>query len=161
MIRALRQRHRATVIALAVVVPAAFALGIAARREIPVSPSAASGLSAVARDASVLWSRDDLWDKKPIRTRLLASRGTGQRAVELVLRDPIVRPDLLLYWVPGEAKLRNSLPDGAFLLGGLEQSNPNPLALPAMAGDQPGVLVIYSLADHELLAVSREFAAVK
>jgi len=150
------------VIALAVTLPAAFAVGIATRREVPTYRAGVPGLDAEARNRSELWTRDDLWEKKAIKTRLeRIGSGAGQLAVELVSTDPIVRPDVLVYWVPGERKIQDSLPDDAFLLGSFEQSIPSPLTLPEAAIKQTGVLVLYSLADHEIEAVSKAFAAVK
>jgi hypothetical protein len=144
------------VIGLSVIVPAIFVLGIGTRKEIPSLPASASGISTEVSNYSELWSRDDLWEKQSIRTRLLADGGsTGQFAVEFVSKDRIVRPDVIVYWVPGEQTILNSLPDEARLLGSFNQSNPVPLPLPAEAGKQPGVLVLYSLADHEILSVSK------
>ena len=161
MIRSLRQRHRVMVIALAVTLPAAFAVGIATRREVPTYKAGAPGPAAEARNRSELWTRNDLWEKRAIKTRLeRIGSGAGQLAVELVSTDPIVRPDVLVYWVPGERKLQDSLPDDAFLLGSFEPI-PVPLPLPEAAIAQTGVLVLYSLADHEIEAVSKAFAAVK
>ena len=160
MIRPLRQRHRVMMFALTVIIPAGFAVGIATRREVPTSRVAASGHFAEARSQSELWSRDDLWEKKAIHTRLL-SVGPGQQlAVELASADRIVRPDVLLYWFPGERKIQDSLPDDAFLLGSFDASNPIPLTLPAEAGKQTGVLALYSLADHEIIALSKPFSAM-
>jgi hypothetical protein len=157
MIRPLRQRHRVMIFALSVALPAGFALGIATRKEVPTSRS--TGFKEV-RNSTELWSRDDLWEKKAIRTRLLRSgSGAGQLSVELRLIDRIVRPDVLVYWVPGESKIQKSLPDDAFLLGSFEQSIPVPLALPDIATTQTGALVLYSLADQELVAVSKSFVA--
>jgi hypothetical protein len=150
------------IIALAVTLPAAFAVGIATRREVPTYEAGAPGPAAQARNRSELWSRNDLWEKRAIRTRLeRIGAGAGQLAVELVSTDQIVRPDVLVYWVPGERKIHGPLPDDAFLLGSFEQAVPSPLALPEAAIKQTGVLVLYSLADHEIEAVSKAFAAVK
>ncbi len=147
------------VLALTVTLPTAFALGIAARREVPTPRPAASGLFAAARRQSELWSRDDLWAKNAIHTRLLKiGPGAGQLAVQLVAMDRIVRPDVLVYWVPGERKIQDSLPDDAFLLGSFEQANQVSLALPDAATNQRGALVLYSLADQELVSVSKAFA---
>ena len=162
MVRSLRQRHRVMMIALAVTLPAAFAAGIATRREVPTYRAGAPGPAVGARNRSELWTRNDLFEKRTIRTRLeRIGAGAGQLAVELVSTDQIVRPDVLVYWVPGERKLQDSLPDDAFLLGNFEQSIPGPLSLPEAAAKQTGVLVLYSLADHEIEAVSKPFGAMK
>ena len=157
MIRPLRQRHRIMVIALSVVVPTAFAIGIATRREAPVSRSPGQ---AETRNERELWRRDDLWNKPAIQTRLLKSGADdGQLAVELVSIDRIVRPDVLVYWLSGARRIQDTLPDDAFLLGRFEQATPLPLILPGEAAKQTGELVLYSLADHEILVVSKSFSA--
>jgi hypothetical protein len=160
MIRPLRRRHRVMVFALAITLPAGFAVGIASRTEVPASKPGAPGIHSEIHKQSEIWSRNDLWEKKAIQTRLLSiNPGSRELAVALVALDEIVRPDLLVYWVPGEFKLLNSLPDDSFLLGSFEQSTPTPLTLPEPATKQIGVLVLYSLADQELVAVSKPFAA--
>jgi hypothetical protein len=121
-----------------------------------------AGPFSEARNQVELWTRDDLWEKKAIKTRLLSiGPGSGHLAVELVSMDRIVLPDLLVYWVPGGPKIQNSLPDDAFLVGSFEQSSPAPLALPDPAKKQTGALVLYSLADHEVAALSKAFATTK
>jgi hypothetical protein len=160
MIRSLRQRHRVTVIALSVAVPTAFTVGISTRRPVPSAASAPVGIANDPVDLSELWSRDDMWMQTPIQTHLLRDRASAERfAVVLRPRDPIVRPDLIVYWVPGDQPTRESLPDDSYLLGILDQSNPAPLILPAAAANQPGHLVLYSLADHEIVAASKPFAS--
>ena len=150
------------VIALAVTLPAAFAVGIATRREVPISRESVPGLVVEARNQSELWTRNDLWEKRAIRTRLeRIGRGAGQLAIELVSKDQIVRPDVLLYWVFGEHRIHDSLPDDAFLLGSFEQSQSSPLLLPQAATNQTGALVLYSLADQKVEAVSEAFAVSK
>jgi len=160
MIRPLRQRHRVMVLSLAMTLPAAFVLGIAMRNEVPTAPAGALGQLAESRSQNVLWTRNDLWEQKPIQTSLLSiGPGSGQLAVELNPAGRIVRPDLLVYWVPAETKIRNSLPDNALLLGSFEQSVPTPLTLHELKGKQTGVLVLYSLADQEIIATSKPFNA--
>ena len=159
MIRPLRQRHRVLVLALSVVVPVAFAAGIATRKAVPALAGAAPNLAGQARNYSEVWSRDDLWEKKVIRTRLLSDASGGSlRAVELISKDQIVRPDVIVYWVPGGPAVKDSLPDDAFWLGAFDQPTPRPLTLPADAAKKPGALALYSLADHEVIAVSKAFA---
>jgi hypothetical protein len=161
MIRPLRQRHRVMVIALTITLPAAFAVGIATRREVPAFRAGVPGQLAEAPIRSELWTRNDLWEKKTITTRLLRIGGSArQPLIELVATDLIARPDVLVYWVPGERKIQGALPDDAFLLGSFEQSNPSRLALPPEAEKQTGALVLYSLADHEIVAVSKTFAGL-
>ena len=162
MIRPLRQRHRVMVFALSIVVPAAFAVGIATRKAVPALRVEAPGLSAEASRLNEFWSRNDLWEKKAIRTRLLGDgAGSGQLAVELNSNDQIVRPDVLVYWLPGQRKIEDVPPDDAILLGRFAPSTATTLTLPQQAATNPGMLLLYSLADHEIVAVSKAFSAAK
>jgi hypothetical protein len=150
------------VIALVVTLPGAFAVGIATRREVPTYRAGAPGPAAEASSRKELWTRNDLFEKRAIKTRLESiSGGAGPLAVELLAMDRIVRPDVLVYWVPGERKMQGSLPDDAFLIGSFEQSISGPLPLPEEATKQTGALVLYSLADHEIEAMSKPFGTVK
>lgn len=156
MIRPLRQRHRVMISTLSVIIPAAFALGISTRKEIPVAPSRPNASAAESGNYTELWNRNDLWEKISIRTRLLKSLSNPQGlAVELTSNKQIARPDLLVYWIPGQVPMSNSLPDSAFLLGSFDQSASILFPLPAQAIHQRGALMLYSLADHEIVAVSR------
>lgn len=147
------------IFALSVVVPAAFAWGLATRREDPVPATPGPHLSGGSLNQVQLWSRDDLWESKAVRTRLLRDGAdTGRFAVELIAKDEIAGPDLLVYLVPGERTLQDPLPDNAFLLGSFDPSTPAALALPVEAAQQPAVLVLYSLANQEVVAVSRPFS---
>ena len=159
MIRPLRRQHRVMVLSLTITLPAAFAMGIASRKQVPASPAGALGPSMEARNWTVLWTRHDLWEKRAIQTRLLTLGPVpGQLAIELTPTDHIIRPDLLVYWVPGERKFQDTLPDDAFLLGSFAQSSPTPLALHDAASKQIGALVLYGLADQEIIAVSKSFS---
>ena len=123
MIRPLRKRHRMMIFALSVVVPATFALRIATRKAVPTLGAAAPSLFAEAPRQEELWSRDDLWEKQTIRTRILNhGAGIGQLAVELAAKDEIVRADVLVYWLPGQRKIEDVLPDDAILLGSFDPS---------------------------------------
>jgi hypothetical protein len=148
------------IMALTLVIPFGFALGIATRREILISRAVTPDLSEKLEQRRELWSRKDLWEKHIVHTHLLRiGPGAGKLAVELVTPNPIVRPDLLVYWIAGERKIPKSLPEDAFLLGSFEQSRPTPLTLPFEATNQVGALALYSLADQELVAVSKSFTA--
>ena len=154
MIRPLRNRHRRMVCALGVLVPVAFLAGIAARRHVPASRSVPTALESTASDfGTVLWTRADLWPGQSIITSLRRN-AAGSVAVELLIRD-LVRPDVLVYWVAGEETAVEALPDTARLLGVL--SNGTPLPIPADARREGGRFLLYSLADHEVVASSRAF----
>ncbi|HTL56043.1 MAG TPA: hypothetical protein VL361_10215 [Candidatus Limnocylindrales bacterium] len=158
MIRPLRQRHRVMIFTLSVVVPATFAIGIATRKALPALSVTAPGFSAEAPGHKELWSRDGLWEKKAIRTYILnLGAGNGQLGVELIAQDQIARADVLVYWLLGQRKIENVLPDDAILLGSFDPSIPLPLALPQQAANNAGRLLLYSLGDHEIVAVSKAF----
>jgi hypothetical protein len=87
MIRALRVRHRFAALGLAMVVPPAFALAIAARSPEPRNPDLLAEASAP----------DDA------------------RAVELDTRGAELVPDALVYWSPGASSAASLAPDSVFL----------------------------------------------
>jgi len=154
MIRPLRQRHRLMVFAATAVVPLAFAWGLATRKEVPASSAAEPARPAATEVQS------ELWRKHTLQTRLLRmGSGAGQVAIELVSPSQIIRPDVLVYWVPGTGNLDERPPQDAFLLGSFESANPRPLLLPGAALAKTGRLVLYSLADQAMVATSAAFAA--
>lgn len=162
VIRPLRKRHGVMIITLSVVVPATFAVGIATRKAVPALSVTAHGFSAEAPGHKELWSRDGLWEKKAIRTRILnLGAGNGQLGVELIAQDQIVRADALVYWLQGQQKIEDVLPDDAILLGSFDPSIPMALALPQQAANNAGRLLLYSLGDHEIVAFSKAFLATK
>ena len=155
MIRPLRQRHRLMAFALGALLPVTFVFGMAARHEVPIDPTRNGPLPA-ASHWTELWHRDDLWEGRKLNTRLLTNSTSAQSvAIELRGQERIVRPDLLVYWTPQTGKFSGSLPDDVFLLGSFAQSFPAPLRLPPQSIVQRGVLIIYSLAEQEIIAVSR------
>ena len=157
MIRPLRQRHRRMVIALGVFLPIALAVGISARRPLPTGQSVPVILTGEPLHfENVVWDRGDVWAQQAIRTRLLSDKTDGKRfAVELSAVNDIVKPDLIVYWLPGDPKIEDALPDNATLLGAFVQTKPTPLPLPGETAATSGVFVLYSLADHEVIAVSK------
>lgn len=157
MIRPLRQQHRIMISALGVLLPVAFAVGIAARRPIPIA-SVPPQLGGRVKDfAQVVWTKPDLWPGHDIITTLRRD-DAGSVAAELTLRD-LAKPDVLVYWASGKESARESLSDNARLLGALTAHVP--LLLPAEVRDEPGRLVLYSLADHEIVATSNPFTVQK
>ena len=154
MIRPLRRRHRATVCALGVLLPLAFAVGLVARRPVPVLALVPPELESKASSFDqVLWTKADLWPGQRIITSLRRD-AAGSVAVGLMFRD-LVKPDVLVYWAAGMETAVEGLPDNARLLGAL--SNRAPLPIPPDARNEAGRFVLYSLADHEVVAVSKDF----
>jgi len=161
MIRPLRQRHRRMVIALGVILPVAFAVGIAARKSVPGMTSLPKELVASPQTFAVTeWQRADLFTKTPMQVQLLRENaGTGHFAVEFSAAKDFVKPDLIGYWIAGNPKITETLPDNARLLGVFNLSVA--LSLPLDAASASGVLVLYSLADQEIVEVSKAFALQK
>ena len=158
MIRPLRQRHRRMVIVLGVFLPIPFLIGIAARKSVPGMTSLPQELVASPQKFAVTeWERADLFTKTPIQVRLLReSAVAGHFAVEFSAARDFVKPDLIVYWVAGSPNVTDTLPDNARLLGVFNSSVA--LSLPPDAGPDSGVLVLYSLADQEIVGVSKPFA---
>ena len=161
MICLLRQRHRRMVIVFGVLLPVAFAVGIAARKPVPGMTSLPKELVASPQQFTLTaWERTDLFTKTPIQVRLLRERaGAGRFAVEFSAAKDFVKPDLIVYWVAGSPKITDTLPDNARLLGAFNSSVA--LSLSPDAGAGSGVLVLYSLADQEVVEVSKPFALQK
>ena len=161
MIRPLRQRHRRMVIVLGVLLPVAFAVGIAARKPVPGMTSLPKELVASQRTFAVTeWERADLFTKTPMQVRLLRENsGTGRFGVEFTAAKDFVKPDLIVYWIAGNPNLADTLPDNARLLGAFNSSVA--MSLSPDAGSGSGVLVLYSLADQEIVEVSKPFALQK
>ena len=161
MIRPLRQRHRRMITIIGVLLPIAFAAGIAARRPAPTVATLPTALATTQRHfEAVEWERADLFTKTPIQVRLLRERaGAARFAVEFSAAKDFVKPDLIVYWVANSPNLTDTLPDNARLLGAFNSS----LALPLSpdAGPGSGVLVLYSLADQKIVEVSKPFALQK
>lgn len=142
----LRRRHRVATIALALLMPPALALALAARSGSPLSGGLPQALAARVASGAPRWSRDDLWTVTPIRTQGFAG-ATSEAApvIELTpLRDPML-PDLLVYW--SAARASDRLPEGAQLLGRLAGTEARRFAAPAAGGR----LYLYSLGHARLV----------
>ena len=153
MILPLRRRHRWIIGTWWLLLPAAFAAGLAARKPVP----AISSIPALTAGDSgeferVVWTQSDLWPGQRIGTQLRRNMA-GAMALELAV-ESLVKPDLLLYWASGaETNPTTGLPDNARLLGAATQRALLPF--PAAARGEPGRLLLYSLADHEVVAASK------
>jgi len=153
MIRPLRQRHRQIVIALGLFLPLAFAAGLAARKPLAASQALPPPLVSASPPAAVLvWKQRDLFSNAPVEVRWLREPDSGRFAVQFSAPSGFLKPDLLVYWVAGNAPPAGTLPENAALLG--EFDSPR-LPLPAEAATANGRLVLYSLADNEIVDVSK------
>ncbi|HTI97826.1 MAG TPA: hypothetical protein VL527_02900 [Dongiaceae bacterium] len=160
MIRPLRQRHRRMFVVLGIALPLAFAGGIIARKAVPQVAHLPAGINPVQPEYSAVeWERTDLFPTNAITVRLLRNApGAGRRAVAFAAPADFVKPDLIAYWVPGNSAPIADLPETAQLLGTFASAA---LPLPEPASQQPGCLVLYSLADSEIVAASKTFTPAK
>jgi len=155
MIRPLRQQHRRMLTVIGVLLPVAFVAGIAARKPAPTVTTLPAALAMPSQHfEAVEWERADLFTKTPIQVRLLRERaGAGRSAVALSSPHDFLKPDLIVYWVAGSPNTTDKLPDNARLLGVFTSSMA--LSLPPEAASGGGVLILYSLADQEVVEVSK------
>jgi len=143
---------------LGVLLPVAFAAGLAARKSVPVAANVASGLAGQSNDfGKVVWTKADIWPGQRIITSLRRD-DAGSVAVELVFHD-LVKPDVLVYWAAGKESAAEGLPDNARLLGAL--SNRTPLPIPTDVRGEVGRFVLHSLANHEVVAASKSCVVEK
>src|SRR5882724_10568427 len=150
MILALRQRHRRMMIALGIILPAAFVVGVGLRKAPPLR--ATPPLLADLQGMEVqLWEKSDLFPKVPVRVRLFHT--PAYSTIQFLPRRAFVKPDLLAYWAAGNPAITEILPSSAKLLGGFNSSIR--LQLPDDARQNEGVLILYSLADQQIVDVSR------
>ena len=152
MILPLRQRHRRMMIVLAMIIPATFVLGIALRRDMPARTTPRL-LADLQGSETEVWNRSDVFSKIPVRVRLLRGPMSSFYTVDFSAGRAFAKPDLLVYWVAADACVTNVLPDSARLLGTFRPSLP--LQLPQETNQAGGLMVMYSLADQEVVDVSQ------
>lgn len=154
MIAPLRRTHFRILVALAAFLPVAFAASWLSR---PDRPVAALAPFLSSREAELVWSDEALFGAVPITTRVL--RAATEWIVELVPREDLLRPDVLVYWSPDAG---GKLESGTHFLGRLGGTRAHRFALPAGAVFDPGrdpgnaegpagALFLYSLGHQELI----------
>ena len=154
MIRPLRQRHRRMVIALGIFLPVAFVVGVAARKSVPTVAELPAALVATPQKfESVEWERVDLFAKSPVEVRLLREqKDAGRFAIAFSAAKDFVKPDLIVYWVAGNQSTTDTFPANAILLGSFSATA---LPLSDEVSKSNGALILYSLADNEIVAASK------
>jgi hypothetical protein len=155
MIRPLRQRHHQIFVAIGLLLPVLFAFGIAAPKPFPTMDSLPQTMSAPTDKFVVCaWERAGLFAKSPVQVRLLRKNLNGGVAAVAFSANPnyFIQPDLMVYWLAGNPSITDRLPDQATLLGEFDSAA---LPLPAAAAVTNGVLVLYSLANKEIVDVSK------
>jgi hypothetical protein len=157
MILRLRQRHRRVFIALGIFLPVALAVGIAARRPIPVMENL-SGLTSVQMNFPiVVWTNKARFAQLPIEVELQReSENRGYFGAKLTADKNFLAADALVYWVTGDSTSTNALPRGALLLGSFDSSTTLPIP-PRAETMVPGELLLYSLANKQVLGISTPF----
>ena len=154
MILRLRQRHRRIFIALGVFLPIALAVALAARKAVPTVTVFSASLAATPQSfGAVKWERADLFAKSPVQVRLLREQmDVGRFAIALSAAHGFVKPDLIVYWVEGDPKITDALPTNAILLGTFGATT---LPLSHDVAKSSGALILYSLADNEIVDMSK------
>lgn len=162
MIRPLRMIHRQVFVIIGIALPIAFAISIAARKPPAITDNLPAQLSAAPNlFNNVIWERADLFSKAGIGVQLRRENvDSGSFAVSFRAPEDFAKPDVLVYWVTGETTTGDALPDNARLLGTFSTAE---LKLPADLAGGDGRLILYSLADQEIVDISKPFgtAAVK
>ena len=154
MILPLRRRHRRMFTVIAILLPVAFVAGVAARRPIPTTAPPEALLSPRQTFSQNAWNRSDLFTNVAIRVQLLHdAANTNRSALQISPPKDFVKADLLVYWLPAESILKDNIPDDAVLLGAFVSGQPLPM--PPTVAQKSGRLILYSLADHEILSVSQ------
>ena len=152
MILPLRKQHRRTFIVLGLFLPVTFAVGMAVRQPAARVGQLPAGLAPSPSPRELVWTRSGLFAKAPVGVGLLREKNSGQLAVQFSAAAGFLKPDLMVYWVAGNSPVAAALPENATLLGEFSSAA---LALPPEAAATNGVLVLYSLADNELVDESQ------
>ena len=151
MILPLRRRHRRMLAVIGVALPCVFILGIAARAPVPLR--AAPPLASDLRNSQTeVWNRSDVFSNVPIGVRLLRGPMSSFHTIVFLPGRGFGKPDLLVYWVAGTQNPADSLPDNARLLGPFPASKDYQLP---QTEHTEGAVVLYSLADHEIVDWSK------
>ena len=153
MILCLRQRHRRMFAVIGVLLPLLFVLGITARRAVPQLETLPPGLtSQTVTFTATDYERGDLFAKSPVRVRLWREQGSGRLAVGFAAAKDFLKPDLMAYWSTARPAASDTLPPNASLLGAFVAG---PLPLPEEASVKDGSLILFSLANQEIVDVSK------
>jgi len=157
MILSLRKRHRNIFAVLGALLPIAFVVGIAVRRTAPsVATLPPELLPQTQTFTATEYEREDLFARSPVKVRLWEDVSTGQKAVGFVAPKDFVKPDLLAYWVAGQPAIAEELSPDAVLLGSFVATV---LPLPSQATNSEGSLILFTLADQEIVEISKPFVA--
>lgn len=142
------------IVALAVVLPVLYGLGLAARQSIPPMQELPGELrSSLPKSFVSVSQREDLRGDARVRLIIARDESAPERyAVAVGLLDDVERADLLAYWSEAAGN-EGRLPGDARLLGAIGGRRGTSWILPADADLERGRLVLYSLAKHEVVKV--------
>ncbi len=147
MIAPLRRRHRWLIATLTVVVPVLFVVALTGRPAGPAIGTLPAELAETAR-GRVESEHDDLF-AHPIITRIRAT--DAEWLVELQPREPLAKPELLVYWTAEATSGDERLPAGAYLIGSLAGTRSRVYTMPEQTLGQAGRLLLYSLGHQEVV----------
>ncbi len=149
----LRQRHRLAWAILGLALPLGFAVGVVWR---PTFPQQLAAVPEPATETQLFtatdYERGDWFGKAPVRVRLWREQGTARLAIGLAADKDFVKPDLLVYWSAVQIPESGALPGNAKLLGAFAAG---PLVLPPEASTANGRVILFSLANQEIVDVSQ------
>lgn len=152
MILSLRQRHRRMFAVIGCLLPIAFVVGVAARKPVPSVAQLPPALTAQeVESGATVWERRDLFAKAAVNVRVNQS-ASGDFTITCKANGDFAKPDLIVYWAAGVAPSLEALSDAATLLGAFSAGT---LRVPANAAEREGALILFSLADQEIVAVSQ------
>lgn len=153
MILPLRQRHRRIFAIIGVLLPLLFVVGIAVRRAVPQPETLPPELSSqTVTFTATGYERADLFPESPVQVRLWREQGSGRFAVGFTAAKDFLKPDLMAYWSAARPAANDTLPPNASLLGAFVAG---PLTLPEEASAKDGFLILFSLANQEIVDVSK------
>jgi hypothetical protein len=135
---------------LAIVLPVILAAGLMARRPVPTvgSLSGESGEPVLAATGPRVVT--DLEDGTLVAMQLL--EGAEGKVLGVSVEGQPGRPEWLAYWAPEADSAGGRMPEGALLLGALEEHRENRFDLPEQAVMAAGRLILYRPISSEVLA---------
>ncbi|MEW6273309.1 MAG: hypothetical protein AB1689_28865 [Thermodesulfobacteriota bacterium] len=148
MTRALRTRHRRTMLALAVLLPGGVAVALAARPA--AAPPAARAQLATPQAGAPRWQGRMHADRLALDAQLVDA---GERLVlELALASEEPQPELLVYLARADADPADGPSEGSLLLGTLRPGERQRYPLPHATPAQQPTLLLYDLAHGRVAA---------
>lgn len=153
MTLALRRTHRWVFTVLCVLLPIVFVAGIILRRGVPETTALPPELLPQTQTFTATGREfGDLFSNSPVRVSLWCDIPGDQYAVSFTAAKNFTKPDLIAYWNAGHPAEVRQLPTSATLLGAFVAG---PLVLPQEAMVTEGSLILYSLANQEVVDVSK------